>query len=492
MKHLMNNSYKKLFHYAVVIILIFIFSVIQSFADDEWELVSVIGRGAIYELDLSPDDSMLAVATTIGVWIYDSQTFEVLHFFVGSIESRDKIDWSPDSKQLAIGRDDGLDIWNLETGEHITLFKEKSIISVAWSPDGSTLALALREAMGTTVRFWDVIENRLLQDIDNIVGTIAWSPDGRLIAIGGGESIHVVDSQTGEQLTYFRLSNRAYEWPIYSIVWSPDSNQIATTSEDGRLRVWDVVNSKNLNTIYEQSSSYSNVVWSQDGAKIATGDGRKSYIYDAESFELLMTVEDDLPGIADVRWYYDAVDSAHVAWSSDGKTLYTAGWKEYILAWDTETGELMRHTDSHFRFINTMAWSPIHNILATSSPDLSIRLWGGKTGEHMASFYGHEDTIESLAWSPDGTRLVSGALDNRRGSPPRQYSETYAQTVRIWDMETNSLIFALEGHNGSVTHVAWSPDSTQLASGSDDKTIRIWDTTTGKELHVFAAIPNLK
>jgi WD40 repeat protein len=491
MKHLMNNSYKKPFYYAVGFVLIFIFSVIQSFADDEWELVSVIGRGAIYELDLSPDDSMLAVATTIGVWIYDSRTFDVLHFFDGQIESRDKVDWSPDSKQLAIGYDDRLDIWNLETGELVHLFEGKTVNSVAWSPVDMTIATSLRDVQDGSdriLRFWNIDENQRIRDIDIATlswspsGTLKWSPNGQIIAIGGSDSISTIDIESGEEITTFRMSIRAYEWPVYSIAWSPDSSQFATTSEDGRLRIWDIVEHNEHHII--QSSGYSNVAWSSDRSKIATGNGQVTYVYDAQTAELIITLEDDLPGTAHVRWYYDAVDSAHIVWSSDGKTLYTAGWKEFIFAWDIETGDLLRHTGSHFRFINTMAWSPTQNILATSSPDLSIRLWDGEIGEHLASLYGHDDTIETIMWSNDGKRLATGATDERLGSHPKQRPETYGQTLRIWDIQNRQQLFSLADNSiATVGSILWSADDSILLSASDG--IYIWDTSNGVRLQVF-------
>ena len=74
---------------------------------------------------------------------------------------------------------------------------------------------------------------------------------------------------------------------------------------------------------------------------------------------------------------------------------------------------------------------------------------------------GHTDPVNSVAWSPDGTKLASGSSD---------------RSIRIWNVKTAESITILRGHTNSVLSVAWrSPDGTKLTSGSTDKSIRIWD-----------------
>ena len=79
----------------------------------------------------------------------------------------------------------------------------------------------------------------------------------------------------------------------------------------------------------------------------------------------------------------------------------------------------------------------------------------------------HADAITSVAFSPDGQRLSSGSYD---------------KTVKIWDSATGKELLTLKGHAGSVTSVAFSPDGQRLASASVDRTVKIWDSATGKEL----------
>ncbi|RKK76434.1 Vegetative incompatibility protein HET-E-1 [Fusarium oxysporum] len=83
---------------------------------------------------------------------------------------------------------------------------------------------------------------------------------------------------------------------------------------------------------------------------------------------------------------------------------------------------------------------------------------------------GHSSSVNSVAFSADGQRLASGSID---------------KTVKIWDAATGAYIQTLEGHNASVNSVAFSADSQRLASGSIDKTIKVWDAATGECLQTL-------
>jgi WD40 repeat protein len=88
----------------------------------------------------------------------------------------------------------------------------------------------------------------------------------------------------------------------------------------------------------------------------------------------------------------------------------------------------------------------------------------------LAVLEGHSDCVRSLAFSPNGAHIVSGSDD---------------KTVRMWDAHTGKELAVLEGHSDHVWSVAFSPDGAHIVSGSDDKTVRVWDAHTGKEIAVL-------
>src|SRR5262249_16375450 len=89
--------------------------------------------------------------------------------------------------------------------------------------------------------------------------------------------------------------------------------------------------------------------------------------------------------------------------------------------------------------------------------------WDAASGQELLTLKGHSGFVRSVAFSPDGKRLASGSDD---------------RTVKLWDTATGQELGALKGHSGTVNLVAFSPDGKRLATGSADSTVKLWDAAT--------------
>lgn len=172
-------------------------------------------------------------------------------------------------------------------------------------------------------------------------------------------------------------------------------------------------------------------------------------------------------------------------WSTDGVNLaigYRGGQVSIV---DSLSGKEVQIIE-YFYAVKAVDWSSTQpNILAVGGrPDgkesSEVLLLDILTG-NLQSIYTTGDTITTLAWSPDGTKL--GIVKS-----PLTMSVTSGDELQIWDMSTLKMQVSMlsPGYDHRITSIAWSPDSQRIVGGNTNKTVIIWDATTGNELLVFS------
>mmetsp|Transcript_23263 Transcript_23263/g.35895 ORF Transcript_23263/g.35895 Transcript_23263/m.35895 type:complete len:1396 (-) Transcript_23263:2625-6812(-) len=155
-----------------------------------------------------------------------------------------------------------------------------------------------------------------------------------------------------------------------------------------------------------------------------------------------------------------------IAWSPDGKQLASGSTRNFVKIWDLNTNNSPRVWVGRGKYCYLLTFSPDMQQLASSSSPFpnAIRICDISDYENSILMEGHSNCVRTILWSPDGGRLASGSED---------------KSVRIWNTTTGDCQRKFEGHSGSVTCVAWSADSQRLASRSDGGDIRLWDLSTG-------------
>ncbi len=162
-----------------------------------------------------------------------------------------------------------------------------------------------------------------------------------------------------------------------------------------------------------------------------------------------------------------------VAFSPDGTRLASSAADKMIMIWDVSTGEQLITIRGHAQGVTSVAFSPDGARLASASMDKTIRLWNASTGEHLETIRGHDEPVISITFSPRGEQLASSSRS----------------TVRLWSASTAEPVATLHGHESEiVTSIAFSPDGAWIASGSHDATIRAWEASTGKQLNATIRI----
>jgi WD40 repeat protein len=268
------------------------------------------------------------------------------------------------------------------------------------------------------------------------------------------------------------LTLRGHTDRVMSVAFSPDGTRLASASADGSIKVWDAMTGHLCLTLTRHTRTVWSVAFSPDGRRLASGSYDKTIkVWDATTGELLHTLRGHT---SDVRC---------VAFSPDGRRLASASNDKFIKLWDANTGHCLDTLQGHTQMVLGVAFSPDGTRLASASQESKVRVWDLSTRQTALTLRGHARGIWCVAFSPDGRRLASASFD---------------RTVKVWDMTsvarevTVPLLTlpghtsdVLPGHTSDVRCVAFSPDGTRLASASFDRTLKIWESTTGQELRTI-------
>jgi WD40 repeat protein/serine/threonine protein kinase len=412
-----------------------------------------------------------------------------LRTFRGHTDAVVAVAWSSDGSRLASASvDKTVKIWDVQTGEEVLSLQgyTGAVGGMAFSPDGTRLASASYDRGATNkpgeVKLWDARTGQELRTLLGHTGGVrgvAWSPDGtRLASASYDKTVKVWDTKTGQEV----LSLQGHTEAVMGVAWSPDGKRLASASDGylglregvfAEVKVWDAKNGQEVLTPEGHMAPVCGVVWSPDGARLASawpGQRRSDFpspveggvtIWDAKTGREMLTLKEH-PG---------AVNG--IALSPDGTHLASAGgWENpIVMVRDSHTGQEVLTLKGHTGAVNSVAFSPDGKRLASASVDRTVKVWEVEWGQEALVLKGHTDEVQGVAWSPDGRRLASASWD---------------KTVKVWDAQTGQEALTLkghgyEGHGDEVWVVAWSPDGQRLASAGVHWWVNVWDARTGKE-----------
>ena len=448
----------------------------------------------------SPDGQYLAVASSIGIWLYDTVNYQELAL-LSSPWPITSIAFSPDGNAIAAvsGNYGGQSpVWDITTKEKIATFGVTAEV-VAFSPDGKTIAYT----SGMTIKLWDVITEQELVKIksEDFIDTISFSHDGALIAGAGFNGlIKLWDVETGQNIN--TLSHKAH---VNSIAFSPTENILASGSGDTTVKLWDVETGTEIFTI-ENPDPTSNIAFSLDGKTLAwTGAGVPSRnlpdtinLWDITTRSLIATYEDttvfnihslalspDEKTFVTVDAKYDfvkvcdistgnTIDLGHVGLTpisfSLDSTMLASGGRRGVKLWDINTGQNVANIPVKLKsLVWLISFSPNNRTLAYRvSGEKFTRLWDVTTQTQVGII--ENKSVNCWAFSPDGKTLAAAAT----------------RTIELWDVETGQNTDTFEGHLRGIDSIAYSTDGNTLASASRrGNTVRLWDIATKQNTETF-------
>jgi WD40 repeat protein/tRNA A-37 threonylcarbamoyl transferase component Bud32 len=284
------------------------------------------------------------------------------------------------------------------------------IWSVDFSPDGSTLAMAIDDG---TVKLWETRgDNKVLVTIPahhGPVWSVRFSPDGQRLATASDDgTVKLWDAATGKELRAFK-----HPAPVRPVVFSPDGARLLTGGRNGIVRLWDIDTEKAVFEAQAHAGILMALSFAPDGRTFATaGSDKVVKLWNVANSNQEKLV---LPG--------HTASVYTVAFSSDGRKLASGSWDRTVRLWDAGAGEPLSLLTGHTLDVWSVAFAPDGKTLASGSEDRTVKLWDAATGQELTTFRGHGATVYAVTFSRDGKVLASGGRDG---------------TVKLWDPATRS------------------------------------------------------
>ena len=390
-----------------------------------------IGQGTLGEIAYFPDGTRFAIATSIGIWIYDSITGERLYRLTDHTNGVAIIRFSAEGNTFATENPNGsILLWDANTGNqlHTLAYGDFGLYNPVFSPNGKILAVQCAEKFtyfSKTLRLYDV---------------------------KSGKHINTISEATNL---------------FYNGRFSPD-NKTLLTWQYRKIKLWDVATGQQLKTINNPAESQH--------------DGKIEDIQFSPNGRILSVLCSRYPGVGTV--YFRNINSdewnqlkrsrqnlnnegySSMFFSPDGNTLATIHKTDVrVDLWDANTGKYISSlVENHGSKVCTLCFSDNGRIIATGGQDGTIHLWAAKQGMHLMPLAGHKEEINKIVISPDGMTLLSRGEDN---------------TVHLWNAITGQPLRIYDGYTEGISDITITPDGNTIASWSYDTTLRLYDTSTG-------------
>jgi WD40 repeat protein len=333
----------------------------------------------------------------------------------------------------------------------------KEVYSILFSPDGKTILTISND----TATIWDAVTRKEVKKfegyISDLSSSVVFSPNGKTVLTAGrslDNTVTIWDATTGKKVQKFEGHTR----DISSAVFSPNGKTVLTTSHDETARIWDVVTGEELVIVYDVQTLLQKKIasFSPDGKTILIGGvGKKlsATIVDVETQKRVELSSKD-------RLEKAILDNIYFAtFFPRGKTIFLYSFGGFVSIWNVATAEVVQR----FEFTDFSTPLSVHFakdqplIAVTKKEDEKTMLIAVVSTKEIQEFEGHTDAIESAVFSPDGKTVLTTSKD---------------KTVRIWDVATGKELQKLEKFLRAAA--AFSPDNkTVVISGGE--TVQFYD-----------------
>ena len=279
-----------------------------------------------------------------------------------------------------------------------------------------------------------------------------------------------------------RHSLQSHRSPVTCVAFHPVFSSLASGSEDTTIKIWDWELGELERTIKGHTKAVLDVDYGgpRGGTLLASCSSDLTIkLWDpADEYKNIRTLPGHDHSISAVRF----IPSGAAGSPLSGNLLVSASRDKTLRLWDVTTGYCVKTLRGHLDWVRDVASSPDGRFLFSAGNDQVPRLWDTSSGETKSTFLGHDHVVECVTFAPATSYTHLAVLAGLKKAPPCSSSAEFVatgsrdKTIRLWDSR-GTLIRTLIGHDNWVRALVFHPGGKYLLSVSDDKTLRCWDLT---------------
>ncbi len=441
---------------------------------------------------------------------------------VGHRTSVDGVAFSPDGRLAAsAGEDHTLKLWRTADGSPVRTIVHPNnfdLHSVEFASDG--LSIVASGAGGAYQ--WRVSDGELIQTfccLETGYDT-AFYDGGQKLAVGGSidglaADVRLFRISDGALLQTFTGADLRY---VLSVLVTAGGKLIAAEGSPsagqgtGAIRIWDIASGVEEHVLTEHTGRVTSLALAPDGQTFASGsDDQTIKLWDVASATSIDTLTGHTGFVFDVTF------------SPDGLNLASASADATVRTWDLGTGQATQVLTDFVDDVAGVRYSPDGETLIgcggrifANVADPAVRVWSAGDGQLLNTFTQFGTSLESVAISGDGATLAAAGAYDVNGyvelravadgtqlmtidEPAWVYEVAFSpdstllasagsdKVIRVRDATTGGLLHSLTGHTGTIQALAFSPDSAVLASTAYGEPIRLWNPATGGLIRTLTA-----
>ena len=354
--------------------------------------------------------------------------------------------YSPDGKFFAVGSDVGLYLYDVASGNEVTLPNKK---------------------IGQ-------------------VNAIAFSADSRMIAIGGylRPTIQLWNLETHTELPPFTIpiaftyNMDVQIYSVFALAFAVKDTTLVCVSHTGEIIYWDMTSREKIVELETDDDRYGNVLaLSHDGSIFARGsggdrgrggpDGQIS-LWNTRSGRREAKMRGHRP-----IWNRSkkTVGIRSLAFAPDGNTFASGSKDRTVRIWNTRKHRKQATLKGHTGWVTALAFSNDGNIIASGDTDGTVHVWNVKKKRELADLKGHINQVLAVAFTPDGNTLATGSADG---------------TIQLWNPKSGKKIKTLStDFSETMSDMVFSQDDTTLMTALFNNTVHRYDLKSGKKASEF-------